>query len=170
MSGRAAFVFVNGLFAIGLAAAIALLSGTPFIFPSLGPTAFMLFFAPEERAASPRSTLGAHAVGILCGWAALALFGLGHDPAALVSGVDLARVGCAALALASTGALMILLDVVHPPAGPTTLIVALGIIERPEYLLVIEAAVALLIIQALVVNRLAGVPYPIWDAPRGERR
>jgi len=167
---RAAFVFLNGFAAIALAAGIAMLSGTPFIFPSLGPTAFMLFFAPGERAASPRSALGGHAVGIVCGWAALALFGLGHDPAAFVSGVDLARVGCAALALAATGALMVALDVVHPPAGATTLIVALGIIEQPAYLLVIEAAVALLVAQAWVVNRLAGIPYPLWDTPLEGRR
>jgi CBS domain-containing membrane protein len=31
-------------------------------------------------------------------------------------------------------------------------------------LLIIEVAVFLLVAQALVINRLAGLPYPIWNA------
>ena len=60
---------------------------------------------------------------------------------------------------------MVLLDVSHPPAGATTLIVALGIISRPRELAVIEVAVFLLVAQALVINRLAGLPYPLWGTP-----
>jgi CBS domain-containing membrane protein len=52
----------------------------------------------------------------------------------------------------------------HPPAGTTTLIVSLGIISKPRELLIIEVAVFLLVAQALVINRLAGLPYPIWNA------
>jgi CBS-domain-containing membrane protein len=66
------------------------------------------------------------------------------------------------LSLASTGALMILLKAAHPPAGATTLIVSLGIVIRPEHLLVIEVAVAVLTLQAIVINRLAGLDYPLW--------
>ena len=57
---------------------------------------------------------------------------------------------------------MVLAGINHPPAGATTLIVALGIIAEPRYLLVIEAAVILLTAQAFVINRLAGLPYPLW--------
>lgn len=80
-----------------------------------------------------------------------------------------ARVGAAALSLASTGALMILLKAAHPPAGATTLIISLGIVTRPFHLLVIEIAVAILTLQAISINRLAGLDYPLWaprDAPR----
>jgi CBS-domain-containing membrane protein len=59
---------------------------------------------------------------------------------------------------------MVLLDVSHPPAGATTLIVSLGIISKPRELVIIEAAVFLLVAQALVINRLAGLPYPLWNA------
>ena len=59
---------------------------------------------------------------------------------------------------------MSLLDVSHPPAGATTLIVSLGIIARPRELVVIEVAVFLLVAQALLINRLAGLPYPFWKA------
>lgn len=57
---------------------------------------------------------------------------------------------------------MVLLRADHPPAGATTLIVSLGIISRPKELAIIEAAVFLLVTQAIVINRLAGLPYPLW--------
>ena len=60
---------------------------------------------------------------------------------------------------------MVLLDASHPPAGATTLIVSLGIISKPSELAIIEVAVFLLVAQALAINRLAGLPYPLWSAP-----
>jgi CBS domain-containing membrane protein len=42
---------------------------------------------------------------------------------------------------------MVLLDVSHPPAGATTLIVSLGIISKPRELLIIEVAVFLLVLR-----------------------
>jgi len=59
---------------------------------------------------------------------------------------------------------MVLLGVSHPPAGATTLIISLGIISKPRELVIIEVAVFLLVAQALVINRLAGLPYPLWSA------
>jgi CBS-domain-containing membrane protein len=57
---------------------------------------------------------------------------------------------------------MVLLKAGHPPAGATTLIVSLGIISKPKELVIIEVAVFLLVAQALVINRLAGLKYPTW--------
>ena len=68
----------------------------------------------------------------------------------------------AALSLSMTGCLMILLKAAHPPAGATTLIISLGIVTKPTYLLLIEVAVALLTLQAIAINRLAGLDYPLW--------
>lgn len=159
----ALFVFVNGFVTIGLLALLAMVSGTPLVFPSLGPSTLMLFFHPMAPRSSPRNTLCGHAIGIVCGYSALWLMGLEHENSAMQEGVTLARVLAAALALSVTGALIILLGVVHPPAGATTLIVALGMITRPLHLLFIELAVALIVVQALVVNRLAGIDYPLWS-------
>jgi CBS-domain-containing membrane protein len=158
----AAFMFVNGFLTIGLLAAVAMISHTPFVFPSLGPTAFLFFFTPTLPTASPRHTLYGHAIGILCGYGALWATGLAHAPPAMVTGVDAHRILAAALSLATTGALMILFKAAHPPAGATTLIVSLGIVTRPLHLLVIEVAVALLVLQAIAINRLAGIDYPLW--------
>jgi len=72
------------------------------------------------------------------------------------------RVIAAALSLASTSALMILLKAAHPPAGATTLIISLGIAARPTYLIAIEVAVVSLVGQAIFFNKLAGLDYPFW--------
>jgi CBS domain-containing membrane protein len=158
----AGFVFVNGFVAVGLLAGLAVISQTSFVFPSVGPTAFLLYFMPTAPTASPRNTLCGHAIGIGCGYAALCLLGLEHAPSAALEELHWARVLAAALSLAATGALMILFRVVHPPAGATTLIISLGFITAPVHLFVIESAVALLALQALAVNRLAGIDYPLW--------
>lgn len=163
----ASIVFINGFATIALLAALAMIWRVPLVFPSLGPTAFLLFASPEAPSACPRNTLWGHAIGILCGYGALWLTGLQHAPSAMLEGVNLARVAAAAFSLASTGALMILLDVVHSPAGATTLIISLGIITHPMHLLAIEAAVALIVIQAFVTHRLRGIAYPLWS-PRTE--
>ncbi len=68
----------------------------------------------------------------------------------------------AALSLALTASLMILLKAAHPPAGATTLIVSLGVVTKPFYLLIVEIAVALLVGQGIAINRLAGLDYPLW--------
>jgi len=146
----AVYVFINGFIAIALLTALAAVTGSPFVFPSLGPTAYLFFFTPLAEAASPRNTILGHAIGLICGYAALTLTG--------AHGAGVA----AALSLSATGALMVLFRVSHPPAGATTLIVSLGIISRPVHLVIIEAAVFLLTAQALALNRLAGVPFPVW--------
>jgi len=158
----ALFMFLNGFVTIAVLSAVAMLSGTPFVFPSLGPTAFLFFFTPRAPAATPRHTIYGHAIGIVCGYVALRLFGLEHAAPAMVTGVSAARAGAAALSLASTGALMILLRAAHPPAGATTLIISLGIVTRPFHLMVIEIAVGILTLQAIAINRLAGIDYPLW--------
>lgn len=165
----ALFMFLNGFATIALLAAVAMISRTPFVFPSLGPTAFLFFFTPRAPAASPRHTIYGHAIGIACGYGALWLFGLQHAPPAMATGVSATRVGAAALSLAATGALMILCKAAHPPAGATTLIISLGIVTRPFHLLVIEIAVGLLTLQAIAINRLAGIDYPVWASRDGPR-
>jgi CBS domain-containing membrane protein len=137
-------------------------NGSPFVFPSLGPTAYLFFFSPMAEASSPRNTILGHAIGLICGYAAFELTVASSPPFGMHPGVHAARVLAAALSLSTTGALMALFRVSHPPAGATTLIVSLGIISQPRELVIIEVAVILLTAQALAINRLAGIPYPLW--------
>ncbi len=159
----AIYVCINGFITIGLLALLALVTGSPFVFPSLGPTAYLFFFSPLAEASSPRNTILGHAIGLICGYAAFVLTVASSPPFGMHPGVHGPRVLAAALSLSATGALMALFRVSHPPAGATTLIVSLGIISQPKELVIIEVAVILLTAQALVINRLAGVPYPLWQ-------
>lgn len=159
------FALVNGLVSIALLAGAAWATGSPMVFPSLGPTAFLIFYTPLAPAASPRNLLGGHLIGVLAGYLALLVFGLVDAESAMSGGVTGMRVGAAALSLGLTSGAMVWAKLVHPPAGATTLIVSLGVIARPVHLAVLMLAVALLAVQGLAINRLAGVAYPLW-APK----
>lgn len=161
-----AFAFVNGVVAIGVMAVVALVTGDPFVFPSLGPTAFLLFYTPMLAASSPRNTMCGHAIGAAAGYVSLVIFGLTDAPAALADEVTAGRVGAAALSLGLTSGVMVWARVPHPPAGATTLIVSLGILREPEHLVILMLAVAVLVAQGMFFNRLAGIPYPRWAPVR----
>ncbi len=159
----AIFSFINGCISIGLMSTLALITGSPFIFPSLGPTAFLFFYTPRAPSASPRYTLAGHTIGVLAGYFSLVVTGLTTAGPALAVGVTWPRVIAAALSLGLTSGLMVLLKSPHPPAGATTLIISLGLITKPLYLVELLIAVVLLTLQALAINRLAGIPYPLWN-------
>jgi CBS domain-containing membrane protein len=161
---RSVYVFVNGFITIAVLALLALVTRNPFVFPSLGPTAYLLFFSPLGKTSSPRNTILGHAIGLACGYGAFVLTGAGALPFGTHPGIFWPRILAAALSLSFTGALMVLLDISHPPAGATTLIVSLGIISKPLELVIIEVAVFLLVAQGVAINRLAGLPYPWWNA------
>ena len=162
------YVFVNGFLTIALLALLAVLTRSPFVFPSLGPTAYLLFIAPLAETSSPRNTILGHAIGLICGYTAFSITGAANLPFGIHAGLMTSsfvywpRILAATLSLSATGAFMVLLRASHPPAGATTLIVSLGIISKPKELVIIEVAVFLLVAQALVINRLAGLPYPFW--------
>lgn len=158
-----AFAFVNGCIAIGVMSFGALITGSPFVFPSLGPTAFLHFYTPMAPAASPRNTLCGHSVGVVAAVISLAAFGLSDAGPALSEGMTGSRVGAVALSLGLTSGAMVWLRVPHPPAGATTMIISLGILTDAVHLLVLLFAVVLLTVQAFLINRVAGVPYPRWN-------
>ena len=130
----AVYVGINGFITIALLALLSLVTGSPFVFPSLGPTAYLFFFSPLSESSSPRNTVLGHAIGLVCGYAAFAFAVASSPPFGMNPGVHGPRVLAAALSLSATGALMALLRVSHPPAGATTLIVSLGIISQPKEL------------------------------------
>lgn len=166
----ALFSLVNGFISIALMAAAAFLTRAPFIFPSLGPTAFLFFYTPTAPAASPRNAVIGHLVGAGAGWLSLAVFGLLDEPPALTGGVTWPRVLAAGLSLGLTSGAMVLVRAPHPPAGATTLIISLGILTEVWQLGVLMVAVILLTVQAFAINRLAGLPYPLWAPPQAKEK
>jgi CBS domain-containing membrane protein len=165
-NGNAVYTFVGSLLAIGLSGTWAHLVKQPLVFPSLGATAFLIFETPTAEVGSPRNTILGHTVGVLAGAASLALFGLLGAPSVYVAGVTLARVGAIALAVALTGGVLRILHSAHPPAGATTIIVASGLLAEPRQMLDVLVGVLLLTIAGWCLNRLLGVPAPVWAAPR----
>ncbi|MGI9058347.1 MAG: HPP family protein [Ktedonobacteraceae bacterium] len=159
----ALFSFINGCISIGLMSLLALITQSPFVFPSLGPTAFLFFYTPTSPTASPRNTLVGHFIGVCAGYFSLVVTGLTMSGPALAVGVSWPRVIAAALSLGLTAGLMVLLKSPHPPAGATTLIISLGILTKPWQLILLMGAVVLLTVQAFAINRLAGIPYPLWN-------
>ncbi len=100
--------------------------GRPWLFPALGPTAYLQGEMPANPVARWYNTVVGHLVGLLAGFAAIAIT-QAHGPAVLTSHVlTLDRVFAAAIALALTMLVCLLLKASHPPAGATTLLVALG--------------------------------------------
>lgn len=162
------YALVNGLLAIGVMAAAALLTGQPLVFPSLGPTAHLLFTDPLSAAASPRNAVLGHLIGVLAGAGSLAAVGLlASGPMSPMAATG-PRVAAAAVSLAITSAVMVWTGLGHAPAAATTLIVSLGILHTTAELVVLLLAVVVLVAMGGLVNRAAGVPYPLWSPrPQG---
>ncbi len=162
--GEALYNFVGCLLALAVSGLAAYLFKEPLLFPSLGPTAFLFFEYPLSAGASPRNTLIGHLVAVLAGALSLAIFGLLDHPSILQEGVTLTRIGAAALSMAVTGAVLLLLRSSHPPAGASVLIVSLGLLQTPLEMVMLMSGVLLLTVVAWLINRAAGVPVPIWAA------
>jgi CBS domain-containing membrane protein len=161
----ALYNFLSGFLSIGLMAVFAVLLHSPFIFPSLGPTAFNYFSRQRAPGASPRNAVLGHAIGTVAGYFSLVVTGLTTAGPAIANGVTWPRVIAAALSLGLTAGLMILFHASHAPAGATTLIISLGILTQPWQLVVLMVAVVLLTLQAIAINRLFGMPLPLWSQP-----
>src|SRR5579875_2998785 len=67
----AGYVLITCFVSIAVISSVAVITENPFVFPSLGPIAYLLFFTPLARASSPRHALLGHAIGLACGYLAL---------------------------------------------------------------------------------------------------
>jgi hypothetical protein len=124
----------------------AFLSGVPLVFPSLGPSAYVL--ATVDDAPRGRVVVGGHVVGVLAGALSYRAIADGLMVTAAVPPGSLAtvRLGLAgALAVAATTLGMRAVSVPHAPACATTLIVSLGLLSTPLELVGIVASVGALV-------------------------
>jgi hypothetical protein len=138
-----------------LAAAV-WLSGLPFLFPSLGPTAYLFATAPSASESRPRRVVGGHVVGVAAGFTAFHVVGAGvaldtlTAPGSLVA-LRLAVSGVVAVGLTTAG--MLVTDTGHAPACATTLIVSLGILTTPRAAVLIVLAVVVLVAEQELLRR-----------------
>ena len=125
-----------------------MIAGQPWLFPSLGPTAYLQVETPELKSARFYNTIVGHYVGIGAGLVGIAIFGLWSTPSVLVSHHLLpAWVGAAAIAIFLTIIINMFLRSSHPPAAATTLLVSLGAFRTPSQ---ISALIAGVLIVAIV--------------------
>ena len=136
---------------------VGILLRQPWLFPSLGPTIMVILETPDQPAAHPRNVLVGHVVAVAAGWLAVVGTGLRDAPPVIQAGLDARYVTSAVIALALTVLVLQLLRMPHPPAGATTLIVALGILKMPGQLAVIVLSVVLVTLLASGANVLARV-------------
>lgn len=146
----AAFLFT----VLGL---VAWATGQPFVFPSLGPSAFILAFdRTGERTAAFR-VVGSHLIGGVVGLLAYTAIASGvtltaTPPAFTPGGLRLAASGVVSIALTSWG--MIATDANHAPACATTLIVSLGLLSTAVQVAIIVVSVVVLVQVHGLVTRL----------------
>ncbi|EMA67784.1 hypothetical protein C461_08654 [Halorubrum aidingense JCM 13560] len=149
--------------------AIAWGTGQPFVFPSLGPSAFLLAFDRRSDPSRAAGIVGAHVIGVAAGLAAWSVVAAGvpltATPAAFSpEGFRLAA--SATVSVMATTWAMIATDAVHAPACATTLIVSLGLLSTPVQAAVIVVSVAVLVgVHALVIQafkRLVGDAHPAY--------
>ncbi len=51
------YVLLNSFITIALLTLLSLITRSPFVFPSLGPTAYLFFYTPLAESASPRNAV-----------------------------------------------------------------------------------------------------------------
>ena len=163
--GNAIYTGIAALLAMLLSGGAAWAFDEPLLFPSLGASAFLLFETPMALVASPRNTVIGHYVGGAVAFFWLYVFDLLDQPTAIDAGFSEERWIAVALSLAFTGLILRLLRAAHPPAGATTVIVALGLLDTPEQMVVLAVGVLIVTIPAGIINRLAGIPSPLWVKP-----
>jgi CBS domain-containing membrane protein len=144
----------GGLAAIGL---LAWWTGQPLLFPSLGPSLMLVLDSPSQPSAQTWNILVGHFVGLFVGLFALLVTGLQGAPPVTEAGVSGARVVAVALALALTTVMLQVVDRTHAPAGATTLIVSLGLLDSPSELAAMGVSFLLLAGVCAVLKRLRPV-------------
>lgn len=154
-----------GLLLVALAV-VAWATGNPFVFPSLGPSAFLLAGIGSDRWSAYRRVIGGHTVGVIVGLVVYQLLAAGI---VLTSdfppfSTDLLLLGMSgAISVSLTTGGMILTRTVHPPACATTLIVSLGLLSTPfEGAIIVVAVIALVAVDQLL-KRFAWRAVPAAD-------
>ncbi|WP_254521700.1 HPP family protein [Natrinema caseinilyticum] len=138
---------------------LAWVTGRALLFPSLGPSAFLLATVRSGEVTEPRRVVGGHVIGALAGLVAYHTIAPGLEvtasaPVLAIPQLRLVASGILAATLTSGG--MLATETVHPPACATTLIVSLGLLPSVvDGALIVVAVVVLVLVHALVTDALS---------------
>lgn len=121
--GEAGLIFVITAIALGVR--------EPLIFASLGPTAYELVEQPHQRSARTYNIIVGHMIGLGCGFLALFLLGGWGEPNVLSTAiVTQRRLWIIVIAATATTFLTLIAKAGQPAALATTLLVALGSMQK----------------------------------------
>jgi CBS domain-containing membrane protein len=154
---------IHGGIAILTISLLAWLTELPLIFPALGPSTFILFSAPLTTAGAPRNVILGHLLCMAIG------YGVWHLVSYLAGGPVSVETGgwpmfvSAALALTLSCLLLVRISCPHPPACASSLVIALGAVTQWTSILLMAVVIIWLTAQAVAMNRLAGLPVPLWS-------
>jgi len=159
---------VNGGLAILTISFFAWLTDLPLLFPALGPSAFILFGTPLSPAAAPRSVILGHLSTMAVGFVVLHVVRSAVSGPVSMEADGWALFASASLAMAASCLLLVRLSCPHPPACASGLVIVLAGVTGWQELLFMALAVVWLTMQAVAMNRFAGLPMPLWSARRME--
>jgi hypothetical protein len=132
--------------------ALGVVAESPWLVPSLGPSAVLIALTPIHPTARPWNTIVGHFGGLVAGALALTVLGAWAAPTVMGDHVLVAsRVLAATIAILLTLVIGSMARASHPPAAATTLLVALGGIAT------LDQAVALLagVVSLALIGELA---------------
>lgn len=112
--------------------ALAWITGRTLIFPSLGPSAFLLATIRRGGTTTARRVIGGHFIGVLAGLIAYHTVAPGlvvTTATPMFAGEQFRLAASGTLAVMLTTGGMLATETVHPPACATTLIVSLGLLS-----------------------------------------
>jgi CBS-domain-containing membrane protein len=142
----ALFRAVGGAGAIALMIWLSKTSGVPLMWIPFATSIVMVMGSPEAPPAQPLRILGGHMVCAAAGVACTMLLGFDIWIAAIGIGVSIA--------------IMHMLDVFHPPAGISPVIIVMSKASPLFILSPVLAGAILLILYALIFHRLTGNKWP----------
>lgn len=142
-----------------LMGAISLALGRPLLFASLGPTAYEQVEKPELPSAKLYNVVIGHWIAIACGFFALWVTNAWYAPNPMENGhFTGVRVWACVLAVALTTLFTLLLKARQPAAESTTLLIAIGSLQRPSDAWAIALAVLILGLVGEPIRRLRLTP------------
>jgi CBS-domain-containing membrane protein len=134
---------------ISLVGALGIAARQPWLFPSLGPTVFLLTANAADPAARPWNILVGHAIGACAGFGALFFCGAQETPSVFAAdAVSISRAAATALAVGATMLLQSKAGAMHPPAAATTMLITLGGM-KPAWSTIVAIAVGVMLAAGL---------------------
>lgn len=110
-----------------LAGGLGYITGNVWLFPSLGPSIFMMVESPHLKSSSLYNMTIGHLVGIISGYTLAIMTGAAYAPSPFVVGhLQLSHVVASCIAIALVILIHIALKASHPPAIATTFLITLG--------------------------------------------